>query len=166
MEDLGLRSNSSAHRPADTGDYLDNVQAKVAAPPRLQRGAETSTPRREVGEGRAFQAMDEDRAPKEEVKSVKRSPRKEVTFDRQSLAMVGELMEFTKKGEEQNPRASELVRALVQVAYDARRFADFSRLRLRGQNGSANAEAYLADLRNVLLKAIGQLYVDRYSTKT
>lgn len=92
-----------------------------------------------------------------------RPPRKEISLDAEALRKVVQVTEDVRdQGPQADASASELVRALVHLAHDVRHKADYSHLNPRGQYGSPTARAFVADLKDTFLRAIGQLYVERY----
>lgn len=102
-------------------------------------------------------------AAKPRPKPLARPPRKEVSLDAEALRKVVQVCEDIRdQGPQPDASASELVRALVHLAHDVRHKADYSHLNPRGQYGSATAKAFVADLKEAFLRAIGQMYVERY----
>lgn len=96
-------------------------------------------------------------------KLARRAPRKEVSIDADSLRKAEEVVnDIRDQGPQPDASTSELVRALLQLAHEVRHKADYMHLNRRGQFGSATARAFVADIKDAFLRAIGQLYVDRY----
>lgn len=96
-------------------------------------------------------------------RSARRAPRKEFSLDADTERKMEEVVEdVSEQGPQPDATPSEVIRALVQLVHDARHRADYMHLNRRGQWGSATARAFVADLKEAFLKAIGRLYEDRY----
>ena len=52
--------------------------------------------------------------------------------------------------------------SLVHLAHEARHRADYSHLNPRGHWGTPTAKAFVADLKETYLRAIGKHYIERY----
>ena len=172
--------------PASVPDYLDRAfgaggaaperekapapakpkspQAKrpqpAAAPAKKRVETEQPTPRREgkvVEIDRARERSSERRAPS------RRSERKELSIDAETSRMidrvVGDLRESTPQ---KDATASEFARAIIQLAEECRHHQDFTHVGRRGQWGSPTARAFVADLKEGFLQAIGRHFIDRY----
>jgi len=156
--------------PVHLDDYLDREFAKPLPRPQTPRPQPTipkvvDLERKERKERKLEQPKKEpEERPKARIQPLRRPPRKELSLDaeteRKATEVVGDIQE---QGPQSDATSSEFVRAIVQLAYDARHKADYSRLNRRGQWGSPTAKAFVADLKEALLKAIGQHYLDRYS---
>lgn len=96
-------------------------------------------------------------------RAVRRPPRMELSLDAETQRKAEEVVvDVREQGPQPDATPSEFARALVQLAHDARHKADYMQLNRRGQWGSATAKAFVADMKEAFLRAIGQLYVDRY----
>lgn len=95
-----------------------------------------------------------------------RPPRMELSLDAETQRKAEEVVaDIQGQGPQPDATASEFVRALVQLAHDVRHKADYSHLNRRGQWGSATAKAFVADLKEAFLRAVGEHYVDRYPSE-
>jgi hypothetical protein len=170
--------------PASVPDYLDRAfgataaapereratasakppQAKrlqpVAAPAKKRAEPESSPARRDgkvVEIERSRERSPERRGP------LRRAERKELSIDAETSRMidrvVGDLRESTPQ---KDATASEFARAIIQLAEESRHHQDFTHVGRRGQWGSPTARAFVADLKEGFLQAIGRHFIDRY----
>lgn len=73
--------------------------------------------------------------------------------------IVADLQEKTPQ---KDATASEFARAVFQLAEESRHHQDFSNVGRRGSWGSPTARAFVADLKEAFLRAIGLHFIDRY----
>ena len=160
--------------PADIPDFLDmEVQPRPA--PMAQRPAPTPPtpePRKErppMAEpvNRASEASERKtaakRAPQQQVRGRNRPPRKEVGFDDETLAMLKDLhADGASQSMEESLTRSEVARAAMRAVHEARKHIDYSSCGRRGKWGTTTARALLDDLTESYIRAIGQLYMERY----
>lgn len=169
--------------PADIPDYLDqelrvsrNKQEVRQAPEPPPAQAQPQHPRKPpsnpkpqykketLAKGKAAEPKVEREPALEKAKSNRpdRPPRKEIGLDAETLRKVGELVEAVRESSvESDARASEVVRAIVLLVHEASHRVDYSRVDRRGQWGSPTARAFIAELREAYLRAVGSLYMER-----
>lgn len=170
----------SQDAPADISDYVDeHLGTKKTSPTTQTERAEDKKPdakrtRRERGSSKVV-PMTQTRPDTPPAKSPAprlrpssqssrdhRPPRKEIGLDADTLRKIDELVEDVRDGSlEPGARASEVFRAIVQLVHEARHKVDYSRVSRRGQWGSPTARAFIAELREAFLKAVGALYEER-----
>lgn len=166
--------------PADISDYADEHfgNKKATTPTKTERAEEkkpsAKQPPRASGSSKVVR-MTQTRTdappakppaarlrPSSQSSRVLRPPRKEIGLDADTLRKIDELVEDVRDGSlEPGARASEVFRAIVQLVHEARHKVDYSRVSRRGQWGSPTARAFIAELREAFLKAVGALYEER-----
>ncbi|MCB9610420.1 MAG: hypothetical protein H6716_27780 [Polyangiaceae bacterium] len=93
----------------------------------------------------------------------KRPPRKEIGLDAETLKMLGELhRDGMSQSSEESLTRSEVARAAMRAVHEARKHIDYSSCGRRGKWGTTTARALLDDLTESYIRAIGQLYMERY----
>ncbi|MCG3132803.1 MAG: hypothetical protein FLDDKLPJ_03669 [Phycisphaerae bacterium] len=163
--------------PVQLDDYLDRelpatkpTQSATATPPPAQ-AAKKSEPREERKRDEKVLKL-----PREKprtaaasqtrpgrVRESRRPPRKELSLDAETQRKADDVVDdIREQGPQPDATASEFIRGLVQLAHDVRHKADYSALNRRGQWGSATARAFVADLKEAFLRAIGEYFIDRY----
>lgn len=101
------------------------------------------------------------------VRETRRPPRRELSLDAETQREADDVVDdIRKQGPQPDATASEFIRGLVQLAHDVRHKADYSNLNRRGQWGSATARAFVADLKEAFLRAVGEYFIDRYPLET
>lgn len=137
--------------PAELTSYLDNEMPERPPSPRIARPAPSPEPQV---------------VPPSKTKSpAKRSrpPRKELTLDAESIKKVTVVRDDIRtQGPQPDASASEVGRALIMLAHDSRLKTNFSNLSPRGQYGSTTARAFVAGIKEALLKAVGRQYIERF----
>lgn len=97
------------------------------------------------------------------TREARRPPRKELSLDAETQRKADEVVDdIREQGPQADATASEFIRGLVQLAHDVRHKADYSSLNRRGQWGSATARAFVADLKEAFVRAVGEYFIDRY----
>ena len=83
---------------------------------------------------------------------------REFSLDAETCRMLDHLLhDIQTQTPERGATVSELVRALITGVYESRRFANYENVNRRGQWGSAMARAFQTDLKEVFVRAIGDL---------
>lgn len=101
--------------------------------------------------------------PRERRPVPRRLERKELSIDAETSRMIDRVVsDMCEQTPQKDAKASEFVRAIIQLAEEARHHQDFSHVNRRGQWGSPTARAFVADLKDAFLRAIGRHYIDRY----
>lgn len=170
--DLGV-TEAEVTAPVQIEDYLDREFAKPLPKPQTPRPQPTipkvvDLARKERTERKQEPPKKEpEERPRARIQPLRRPPRKELSLDAETERKAAEVVsDIQEQGPQSDATSSEFVRAIVQLAYDARHKADYSRLNRRGQWGSPTAKAFVADLKDAFLRAIGQHYLDRYPHET
>lgn len=97
------------------------------------------------------------------AKQRARPPRKEVGFDDETLAMLKDLHgDGAAQSMEESLTRSEVARAALRAIHAARNLVDYSRIGPRGKWGSPTARALVDDLTDAYVRAVGELFQDRY----
>ena len=162
--------------PADIPDFLDmEVQPRPA--PTIQRTAPTPPspePRKErppTAEpvGRPSETSERKtaakRAPQQQVRGRNRPPRKEVGFDDETLAMLKDLhADGASQSMEESLTRSEVARAAIRAVYAARNMIEYRGVGPRGRWGTTTARALVDDLTESYIRAVGELFVERYQS--
>ena len=158
--------------PADIPDFLDlEVPRPAAAPrpapalvePRKVREAEQppSAPQPDPASRKATPK----RPPQQKVRSRNRPPRKEVGFDDETLGMLKDLHgDGSSQSMEEALTRSEVARAAIRAVYAARNLVEYAGVGPRGRWGTPTARALVDDLTESYIRAVGQLYMERYHT--
>lgn len=166
--------------PADIPDYLDQelrvsgtkqevrqapgpspAQAQPEHPRKPPSNPKTQYKKEAPAKGKASEPKVERESGAEKAKS-NRPPRKEIGLDAETQRKIGELVEAVRESSvESDARASEVVRAIVLLVHEASHRVDYSRVDRRGQWGSPTARAFIAELREAYLRAVGSLYMER-----
>lgn len=162
--------------PADIPDFLDmEAQPRPAPVPRsspapVQRREEPlqerEVPRPAVSQVEiAAPKATPKRAPQQKVKNRSRPPRKEVGFDEETLAMLKELHgDGVSQSMEESLTRSEVARAAIRAVFAARNSVEYGGIGPRGRWGTPTARALVDDLTESYVRAIGELYMERYHT--
>jgi hypothetical protein len=88
-------------------------------------------------------------------KPIPKPPRREFNLSTEALSMIDELLEMIQSGSGQkDASASELMQALVVLAYEAKNELNPYSIPKRGRWGSPTARAFPVEIRNAVLKAI------------
>ena len=160
--------------PADIPDFLDmEVQPRPA--PTIQRPAPTPPspePRKErpptaeaVSRPSEERKTAAKRAPQPQVRGRNRPPRKEVGFDDETLAMLKDLhADGASQSMEESLTRSEVARAAIRAIYAARNMVEYRGVGPRGRWGTPTARALVDDLTESYIRAVGELYMERYHT--
>lgn len=171
-EDFSL--NVAPEAPVQLDDYLDRelpasrpTQPAAAAAP----AAKNTEPREERKRDEKVLKLQREKPrtaaasqPRPgRVRESRRPPRKELSLDAETQRKADDVVDDVREqGPQPDATASEFIRGLVQLAHDVRHKADYSALNRRGQWGSATARAFVADLKEAFLRAIGEYFIDRY----
>lgn len=166
----------SLTEPADIPDFLDSVPPPrpVVAPPPTPKPA-PKTPKLEVVERpvelpapppRAVAAEPEALQQKGKGRLRHRPPRRELGFDDETLAMLKDLhVDGVSQSQEESLTRSEVARAALRAVHAARKLVDYSRIGPRGKWGTSTARGLVDDLTEQFIKAIGELYLERYKSE-
>jgi len=158
--------------PADIPDFLD-MEVPRPAPAQAPRPAPAPTkPKedREVVEPAPAPQPDSSarkqspkRQPQPKVRSRNRPPRKEVGFDDETLGMLKDLHgDGSSQSMEESLTRSEVARAAIRAIYAARNQVEYGGIGPRGRWGTPTARALVDDLTESYIRAVGQLYMERY----
>lgn len=153
--DLGVTQEDNT-TPVELDDYLDRqlMPKKKSAPKPKKKVISLPVENKEV-------KRDPTPTPK---RPVKRPRRKEITLDAATERQVHEVLtDLRQQGPQPDISVSEYIRCIARLGYDVRHIADFSYLKPRGQWGSTTAKAFVDDLKDAFFRAVGQLYIERYS---
>jgi len=170
--------------PADIGDFLDEEDRSLS--PRADqrpKPKEVSTPSEKLPQniagyiGRESVPKIQTEAPQVVTKqgrgdialnpnanlpvkpqaSAPKPPRRQFNMTPQSMQMVDDLVNRIQRYSNENyPSGSELIRALVAAAYEARELLDLSRVPARGHWGSQTAKIFEDSLKSSIQRAIAQ----------
>lgn len=153
--------------PVQLDDYIDRELAPSRpATPKSQKSETTPPPAAEKAvrfprEKARSTATTQTRSAR--ARDIRRPPRMELSLDAETQRKAQDVVDdVCQQGPQADATASEFVRGLVQLAHDVRHKADYSHLNRRGQWGSATARAFVADLKEAFLRAIGEYYIDRF----
>jgi len=175
----GFELNVAAEAPVQIEDYLDRelpppkAAAPATPPPPAMPAQPTTKPEPREERKRDDKVL---KLPREKsrtttaspprpgrVREARRPPRKEISLDAETQRKADDVVDdICEQGPQADATASEFVRGLVQLAHDVRHKADYSNLNRRGQWGSATARAFVADLKEAFLRAVGEYFIDRY----
>lgn len=191
--DLGIDLGSLAE-PADLPDFLDMPSPRPPAPvvpapaPPVATPAATAAPRVEIPRPPKQPALtvvarpevapapaappvsvpppDTDQKFKVSKGKVRhRPPRRELGFDDETLGMLKDLhLDGLSQSQEESLTRSEVARAALRAVHAARKLVDYSRIGPRGKWGTASARGLVDDLTESFIRAVGQLYVERYQS--
>lgn len=146
---------------ADIPDFLDMEQQPAPVPARRTEARVVRAP--------APAPKEEEQVARKPVRGAAvrgtrvRTPRKEVGFDEETLAMLLELhADGCAQSMEEGLTRSEVARAAIRAIYAARNIIDYSGLGPRGRWGTPTARALLDGLTDSYTRAIGRFYVERY----
>lgn len=105
------------------------------------------------------------RAPQPQVRGRNRPPRKEVGFDDETLAMLKDLhADGASQSMEESLTRSEVARAAIRAVYAARNMIEYRGVGPRGRWGTTTARALVDDLTESYVRAVGELFVERYQS--
>ncbi len=147
----------------DLGDYLDEPSPVMPRKGREEAVPEpAAAPAPETAVASAAVGPTPPPKPAPEVDDMRegrggwtKGPRREVSMSPETLRMTDELLEIIRSGSGQRDTyASELIHALVLLAYEAKGGLDAHSIPRRGRWGSPTARAYPLELKNAFLKAL------------
>ena len=172
--------------PADIGDYIDeNIpapkprrlqaarQPSPVAPPAPQPAAkaepvhvpEPPAPEHDDPDSPLIAEEEAPATTSFRQAGARRQQRKEITLDPETLRNLNILVQDVRNSSgEPDVRVSEVLRAIIHAAHEARRNMRFDNVRARGQWGSATARALVTSLHESFIRGIGVLYNDRYQS--
>ena len=158
--------------PADIPDFLDMEASRPTSVPRPAPARAEPRDEREAAEPAAALQPDSSarkaspkRPPQQKVRNRNRPPRKEVGFDDETLGMLKDLHgDGSSQSMEEALTRSEVARAAIRAVYAARNSVEYAGVGPRGRWGTPTARALVDDLTESYIRAVGQLYMERYHT--